>query len=568
MSIVIADRVAETSTTSGTGTIDLAGAVAGYQSFVSGIGTGNQTYYALVSSATGQWETGLGTVTLGTGGVPNRLSRDTVYSGSSGSGVKVNFTATTTPMDVFCTVPATKITFANASGGWTVTGTLTTSGQLTVSGGGFAVTGNSMVTGALNVTTSLGQSTSVVTLERLGASSTGGVLDWNDVSNTRPGTGTSLLYGTATNGPTSSGSQYFHSFNLEYQTKNGAGNITQFAIPYANQINSGIYWRGRYSGAWSAWAQIWTSTTDGAGSGLDADLLDGHDSSYFLATTGGTVTGQLTLQGSAAKLSVGGTASVGTTPNSSYALFVQHGALTGTTQIGVYGSLVANTAATTSGVGVEARVNTVAATFTLTNAYHFYAGSASVGAGSTITNQYGLFMENMTGATTNYAIYTNAGYNHFGDAVAITNSASQFKNFSLWISLPTTASSGVARGLYVNSNLLAAANNDTLTLVGMSSSFTVGSYTGVTCIGMDIPAVTQGGANYAIRTSSGAVTLGDVLELRAAATARGAGLLGLGNGTQTTVGANGAASAPPANPLGYLIAYLGSTKIVIPYYNG
>ena len=47
-----------------------------------------------------------------------------------------------------------------------------------------------------------------------------------------------------------------------------------------------------------------------------------------------------------------------------------------------------------------------------------------------------------------------------------------------------------------------------------------------------------------------------------------AGGLAIGGNQQTTVGANGAASALTANPLGYIAGYIGSTKIAIPYYNG
>ena len=91
----------------------------------------------------------------------------------------------------------------------------------------------------------------------LGAMSTGGVLDWNDSSNTVSGSGYSLLRGTASNGP--GGSEYFHPFNLEYgASKDGAGNITQLAIPYANSSAQSrpIYMRGRYSGSWTSWKEI------------------------------------------------------------------------------------------------------------------------------------------------------------------------------------------------------------------------------------------------------------------------------------------------------------------------
>ena len=60
MALVLADRVQETTTTSGTGTITLAGAVAGFQSF-SVVGNGNTTYYTIVNG--NNWEVGIGTYT-------------------------------------------------------------------------------------------------------------------------------------------------------------------------------------------------------------------------------------------------------------------------------------------------------------------------------------------------------------------------------------------------------------------------------------------------------------------------------------------------------------------------
>lgn len=57
------------------------------------------------------------------------------------------------------------------------------------------------------------------------------------------------------------------------------------------------------------------------------------------------------------------------------------------------------------------------------------------------------------------------------------------------------------------------------------------------------------------------------LTLDSGAAATTAGNLQLGREVETTVGAAGGASALPATPLGYVIAYLGSTKIKIPYYN-
>jgi hypothetical protein len=97
MALVIADRVKESSTTSGTGTITLGGAVTGYQAFTA-IGNGNQCYYTIVNIAVAtEWEVGVGTYSSST------LTRDTVLS-SSNSGAKVSFSAGN--KEVFVTYPA------------------------------------------------------------------------------------------------------------------------------------------------------------------------------------------------------------------------------------------------------------------------------------------------------------------------------------------------------------------------------------------------------------------------------------------------------------------------------
>jgi len=98
MAFVLKDRVKETTTTTGTGTVTLAGAVSGYQSF-SAIGDGNTTYYTIAGQGTSEWEVGIGTYTSS----GTTLSRTTVLA-SSNSGSLVNFSAGT--KDVFCDYPA------------------------------------------------------------------------------------------------------------------------------------------------------------------------------------------------------------------------------------------------------------------------------------------------------------------------------------------------------------------------------------------------------------------------------------------------------------------------------
>ena len=100
MALVVKDRVRETTTTTGTGTVTLGGAATGFQSF-SVIGNGNTTFYTIQLANTNEWEVGIGTYTSS----GTTLSRDTILE-SSNSGSAVNFSAGT--KDVFVTYPAEK----------------------------------------------------------------------------------------------------------------------------------------------------------------------------------------------------------------------------------------------------------------------------------------------------------------------------------------------------------------------------------------------------------------------------------------------------------------------------
>jgi hypothetical protein len=123
MAFAVNDRVKETSTTTGTGTFTLAGAVEGFETFSSAIGNSNTTYYAITNqNVPTEFEVGIGTVGAGT------LSRDTIIS-SSNSDAAVNFSAGT--KDVFCTLPASKAVLENDSGVASATTFLGSGAQLT-----------------------------------------------------------------------------------------------------------------------------------------------------------------------------------------------------------------------------------------------------------------------------------------------------------------------------------------------------------------------------------------------------------------------------------------------------
>lgn len=97
---LVADRVAETTTTTGTGTVTLAGAKTGYQAFTTAFSTGAKVYYCITDNT--NWEVGVGTFTT----VGTTLSRDSIFA-SSNAGAAVNWGAGT--RDVFCTAPTQSI---------------------------------------------------------------------------------------------------------------------------------------------------------------------------------------------------------------------------------------------------------------------------------------------------------------------------------------------------------------------------------------------------------------------------------------------------------------------------
>ena len=101
MAFILNDRVKENSSTTGTGTITLGGAVSGFESFSAGIGGDNTTYYCIFETGTNNFEVGFGTLNSGA----STLARTYVIS-SSNSDAKVSFTGAT---EVFCTVPGAKI---------------------------------------------------------------------------------------------------------------------------------------------------------------------------------------------------------------------------------------------------------------------------------------------------------------------------------------------------------------------------------------------------------------------------------------------------------------------------
>jgi len=120
MALVVADRVKETTTTTGTGAITLAGAEANFIAFSSALSDGDTTYYAIIDNVNQAYEVGLGTYTAS----GNTLARTTVLA-SSNSGSAVNFSAGS--KDVFINYPAGKSAYLDGSNQLVINGTAVTS---------------------------------------------------------------------------------------------------------------------------------------------------------------------------------------------------------------------------------------------------------------------------------------------------------------------------------------------------------------------------------------------------------------------------------------------------------
>jgi hypothetical protein len=168
MALVLADRVKETTTTTGTGTVTLLGASTGFQSFAV-VGNANTTYYTIAAQTGTEWEVGIGTYTS----AGTLLARTTVLS-SSNAGSLVNFSAGT--KDVFVTYPSSRSIYAD---GTTLTATNSSILPATSGGTSFAsyavgdilyastttalskladvATGNAIISGGVGVAPSYGK---------------------------------------------------------------------------------------------------------------------------------------------------------------------------------------------------------------------------------------------------------------------------------------------------------------------------------------------------------------------------------------------------------------------------
>jgi hypothetical protein len=160
MALVLADRVKESTTTAGTGTVTLLGAAPGFQSFAV-VGNANTTYYTIAGQTTSEWEVGIGTYTAS----GTLLARTTVLSNSAGTQpTALTFSAGT--KDVFITYPSSKSVNLDASGNATALGTPASFVGTNITGTASGLTAGNVTTNA-NLTgdvTSVGNATTLATV--------------------------------------------------------------------------------------------------------------------------------------------------------------------------------------------------------------------------------------------------------------------------------------------------------------------------------------------------------------------------------------------------------------------
>jgi hypothetical protein len=265
MALVLKDRVKETTTTTGTGTVTLAGAAAGFQSFVV-IGDGNQTFYAIVDATSGAWEVGVGTYTAS----GTTLSRTTVVS-SSNAGSLVSFGAGS--KDVFVTYPSSRAVYLDAAGSAVTTLDIGTLGTSTANISTANITAGTVATAPVN-------NTDIVNKEYADAIASG--IHFHEAVNLA--TTAALPTNTYNNGTSGVGATLTGNANGALSVDSTL-TIAAERILVKNEVagaNNGVYTVTQVGSAGTPY--ILTRATDFDSVGTGVDQIDEGD--FFLVTSG------------------------------------------------------------------------------------------------------------------------------------------------------------------------------------------------------------------------------------------------------------------------------------------
>ena len=647
---LLADRVRETTTTTGQGTLTLDGAPSGFRTFSSAFGNGVSVYYVIAGPS--EWEIGIGTTGAGT------LTRDTVLVSSAGGTTKVTFSAGT--KDVFCSYVADRaVTTSDAS---TLTnktiddytnnvGANSTHFRVRATGTlakGAVVKATGFNVGEQAIRVGLTSSASDVAIGVMEQDLTTGqfgmavvIGELFDVNTSGLSVG-ATLYSDNAGGYTTTkpSSGFYQSLGWVVRANSTTGVIavnivaplyvetsTNTANTAILRDGSGNFAAGTITAALTGNASTASALTPGAT--INGVTFTGA-SNITVAAAAGTLTGSTLASGVTASslTSVGTLTSLTVTSPSAAAPFavnsnnangvyydIANAQNSSSFRIAAYGTTAFGVSALISRAAIEGNAPNGMVVGAVTSGANggpieFHTGfrvirwsiGASTGhllAGTDNTYDIGasgatrprdLFLgrdatvgRNITLAGKLQTSFSSSSGNSEAWEIRNTqpNASHYFSIFQLGtggLGVPGWASSTVLEA----NNYLASSGDKSFVFsnyvnTGATYNFVwqIGNRTSVWAI--------TGGGHFVCPTdntydigASGATRPRDLFIGRnadhggwmraGAASAGAASTTTIGNGTSTTVGASGAASALPANPLGYLIAHVGTTQVKIPYY--
>jgi hypothetical protein len=332
MALIVKDRVQEITTTVGTGTLTLGGAVLGFQTFAA-IGNGNTTYYAIVDTAAYDWEVGIGTYTSS----GTTLSRTTVLS-SSNSGSLVDFAAGT--KNVFCTYPSERSVYRDTANTYTVQQAFD------------ALTANSIALTTGTITTAPTSNTDIVNKQYADAIASG--IHFHEA--VAYATTAALPASTYNNGTSGVGATLTGNANGaltvdSYTFTSPADNGTRILIKnQADGAENGVYTLTQAGNSSPGAPFILTRATDFDTVGTGVDQIDEGD--FFLVTGGTANINTAWVQQTAPPITIGTTALV----FQQFSAPITYTAGTGLSESPSYTFNIANTAVTAATYGSSSQV--------------------------------------------------------------------------------------------------------------------------------------------------------------------------------------------------------------------
>lgn len=456
MALVVFDRVKETSNTAGTGTIVLAGAVSGYQSFAV-VGNSNTTYYTIADQSGANWEVGIGTYYSGN----VSLSRDTILA-SSNSNSAVTFGSNT--KDVFITYPAEDAVYLNS-------GIVYAGASANVAFSNITASNAVITTGAFTnatVTTVPQQNTDVANKQYVDTIATSGIHYHTPVRLESPNTAGSL--NVTYNQPNGAGNGVGATLtnagaNVALTIDGVLANVSDRILIYnqANAVQNGVYVVSNTGSSTYQWIMTRSTDTDTYGANSSQDLSGG---STFYVTSGDTGAGE-TYTCSNNGVIVFGTTNITFSQISASQIY---SAGTGLTLTNTTFSL-SNTAVTAGTYGTDSRNMTLAvnAQGQITSLFDqpiAIANTQVAGLGTMSTQNANAVV--ITGGTINNVSLSNITYSGLGtmstqNANNVAISGGVIDNTGIGV---TTANTGAFTNLSASGTFFATANITTTSYTG------------------------------------------------------------------------------------------------------